>query len=146
MTLRPSALLFASLAASCTCAAPVEDVPVARNVVIVVIDTLRADHLQPYGYAKQTSPRLQALSEQSVVFDRAYAHAPWTKPSVATLLTSLPPRDHGIADWDQPLQDEHLTLALHLQTRATTRKPTSATTPSRLVRRASTRAGAPLRR
>jgi glucan phosphoethanolaminetransferase (alkaline phosphatase superfamily) len=63
------------------------DVP----VIIYVVDTLRADRLGLYGYAQSTSARIDALASDSVVFDQAYAPAPWTTPSVSTKPTRRPP-------------------------------------------------------
>ncbi|HXT22839.1 MAG TPA: sulfatase, partial [Thermoanaerobaculia bacterium] len=58
------------------------------NVVLVVVDTLRADHLTPYGWPVPTSPNLEAtLARHGVVVERAYAQAPWTIPSMVALMT-----------------------------------------------------------
>ena len=65
-------------------------------VFIYLVDTLRADHLQPYGYARPTSPELQALAAESAVFEHAYSAAPWTLPSVASLVTSTYVCEHGV--------------------------------------------------
>lgn len=86
-----------------------------KPIILVVIDTLRADHLALYGYDRPTSTELERWAEGAVVFDRAYAHAPWTKPSIATMITSLQPRDHGVLDWDQMLDERHVTLPQHLK-------------------------------
>jgi choline-sulfatase len=85
------------------------------NVVLIVVDTLRADRLGVYGYGRPTSPRLDEWAARSTVFTRAYSHAPWTGPSIASFFTSLEPKDHGIASWKQPLDPAHLTLAEHLK-------------------------------
>ena len=62
------------------------------NIVLVLVDTLRADHLQPYGYGRPTTPNVDALlASRGVVVERAYAPSPWTLPSVTALMTSLPP-------------------------------------------------------
>ncbi len=66
------------------------------NVVVYVVDTLRADRLGIYGYEKNTSPRIQALAAEGVVFERCYAGAPWTLPSVTSLITSTYPCEHGV--------------------------------------------------
>ncbi len=66
------------------------------NVVVILIDTLRADHLGIYGYERPTSPRIDAMAKQSVVFDRAIAQATWTKPSVASLFTGKFVHGHGV--------------------------------------------------
>ena len=87
-----------------------------KNIVLIVIDALRADHLGCYGYAKNTSPNIDALAAKSAVFEQAYSHAPWTMPSIASILTGLHPRDHGVTGWKDPLIASRLTLAEHLKT------------------------------
>jgi arylsulfatase A-like enzyme len=66
------------------------------NVLLVTIDTLRADRLSGAGHSRQTTPYLDELAASGVRFERAYASSSWTAPSVASLLTSLDPRRHGI--------------------------------------------------
>jgi arylsulfatase A-like enzyme len=85
------------------------------NIVVVVIDTLRADHLEIDGYHRATAPHIARFAEQAAVFHRSYSHAPWTKPSIASLLTSLEPREHGITDWDHRLDEALVTLPRHLK-------------------------------
>lgn len=68
----------------------------ARNVIVVSLDTLRADRLGVYGYGRSTSPNLTALAERSVVFERAQAQAPQTAPSHASLFTSQFVGTHGV--------------------------------------------------
>src|SRR3954452_19008531 len=63
----------------------------ARNVVLITIDTLRADHLGAYGYGRGGPPALDALAAGGVAFDRAYAAAPITLPSHASILTGRYP-------------------------------------------------------
>jgi arylsulfatase A-like enzyme len=82
----------------------------APNVVLIVLDTVRAKSLTPYGYSRQTSPALAQLAAQGVTFDRALATAPWTLPSHASFFTGLYPHEHG-ADWSKPLDGRHATLA-----------------------------------
>jgi len=81
------------------------------NVLLIVVDTLRADHLGLYGYQRPTSPQLDTLGQMSTVFDRAYSHSPWTMPSIASILTGVEPREHGIMVWGDPLQQQLTTLA-----------------------------------
>ena len=76
----------------------------------MVIDTLRADHLGCYGYERATSPRLDALAAEGVRFDRALAQAPWTTPSVASLMTSQYPSAVGIGSERSVLADELVLL------------------------------------
>lgn len=87
------------------------------NIVLIVLDSLRADHLGLYGYALPTSPRLDALGSRSLVVDQMIAQAPWTKPSVASMLTSLMPQDHGVVheNTDNVLGGELVTVAESLQ-------------------------------
>jgi len=67
------------------------DAPRARpNILLIVVDTLRADHLSAYGYARPTSPAIDALAARGVRFDRHRAQAPCTFPSMNSLLTSRP--------------------------------------------------------
>ena len=66
------------------------------NVVIVLLDAVRADHLPLYGYPRDTAPFLTSLAARSVVFDRAYSSSAWTSPATASLFTSLHPFQHGV--------------------------------------------------
>ena len=59
------------------------------SVVLILIDTLRADHLGCYGYSRDTSPNIDRWASDAMVFEQALAQASWTKPSVASLFTSL---------------------------------------------------------
>jgi arylsulfatase A-like enzyme len=86
-------------------------------VIVYVIDTLRADRLGLYGYGKPTSPRLEALAKESVVFDRAEATGPWTLPSVSSLVTSRYPCEHGMINLGLKLSPKIPTLAEILQGR-----------------------------
>jgi len=69
------------------------------NVVLITLDTTRADHLGFYGYERDTSPNLDSLAQQSMVYTRAYATSSWTLPTHASLLTGKFPTSHG-ARWD----------------------------------------------
>lgn len=66
------------------------------NIVIFLVDTLRTDHLGTYGYSKPTSPHIDALAKESVVFEQCNAPAPWTLPSVVSILTSTFPCEHEV--------------------------------------------------
>lgn len=87
------------------------------NVLLVVVDTLRADHTSAYGYARDTTPRLRALAEHGVRFENAYAPVGLTAPSHASLFTSLHPLTHGVVRNGLALGDEHVTLAEYLAVR-----------------------------
>ncbi|MFP8874342.1 MAG: sulfatase-like hydrolase/transferase [Myxococcota bacterium] len=68
------------------------------NVLIVLVDTLRADHLPVYGYPRPTAPNLGAFAREARVFDKALSAASWTQPAVASLLTGLEAPVHGAID------------------------------------------------
>ena len=75
--------------------------PKQLNVLIYMIDTLRADHASLYGYARDTTPFLKKLGATGLVFENCQVQATWTKPSTASLLTSLYSFSHGIVnDYD----------------------------------------------
>jgi len=84
--------------------------PGAPNVVIICVDTLRADHLGAYGYSRPTSPRIDAFAQSGRVFERAYSTTPFTTPSVVSMLTGLYPYRHGVRLLWQPLDRKVVTL------------------------------------
>lgn len=75
----------------------------ARNVLYVMVDTWRADHVGWLGYERPVTPKLDPLVRRGIVFERAVSAASWTKPSVATQLTGLLPSVHGAVS--QPVMD-----------------------------------------
>jgi arylsulfatase A-like enzyme len=89
----------------------------APTVVVYLVDVLRADHLPLYGYGRDTAPELSRFAKDAVVFDQAVASSSWTKPSVASLFTSLLPRDHGCVQFYTPLDPALTTLAERLHER-----------------------------
>ena len=85
------------------------------NVLLYMIDTLRADHTSLYGYARDTTPYLKKLGGQALVFDDCTVQATWTKPSVASLMTSLYSYTHGIVRDDDTIPRGSVTLAEQLR-------------------------------
>jgi len=85
------------------------------NIIFLVIETLRADHLQGYGYARLTMPNLEWVAQEGTTFERASTVATWTLPSVASILTGLPPSAHGIRSYEDQLPDAAVTLAERLR-------------------------------
>ncbi|MEJ7812353.1 MAG: sulfatase [Gemmatimonadaceae bacterium] len=82
------------------------------NVLILLIDTQRADHLSSYGYRRPTSPRVDRLAGEGALFERAYSHSSWTLPSHATLFTAQPLHEHQAGLVRRPYLDGHFpTLA-----------------------------------
>ncbi|MCD6415386.1 MAG: sulfatase [Planctomycetes bacterium] len=64
------------------------------NVILLTIETLRRDHTSLYGYSRKTTPFLEELAKEAVVFDESYSQSSWTRASVSTLLTGLHPIEH----------------------------------------------------
>jgi arylsulfatase A-like enzyme len=73
--------------------------PLRPNVLMISVDTLRADHVSAYGHDRPTTPAIDALAEEGVLFENAYSHAPVTSVSHMSLLTSLQPEAHGVSMW-----------------------------------------------
>lgn len=105
-----ASLVFVSLLAAGSWMMPVRSAELAvearmtapsnsPNVLFVVLDTVRPDHLGAYGYERDTSPRLDAFGEQGVVFENAFSTAPWTLPSHASMFTGVHATTHTIG-WE----------------------------------------------
>ena len=65
------------------------------DVILVILDTTRADHFSSYGYPRLTTPNFDRLAADGERYTRAWSQAPWTLPSIATILTGQPPHVHG---------------------------------------------------
>jgi len=92
------------------------------DVYLLLVDTLRADHLSLYGYERPTSPHLDRFARSAIVFENAVATAPWTLPSVASVMTGVYPSAHGLratlsAEKATALRPEVTTLAEELASR-----------------------------
>ncbi len=81
------------------------------NILLIVLDTLRRDHLSAYGHHRETSPNLDAFAEKATIFERAVAAAQWTVPSHAAMFTGLQASTHGLTQADGALSGMHPTLA-----------------------------------
>jgi len=88
-----------------------------RDVFLITIDTLRADHVHCYGYDRVQTPSLDQLAKQGVRFTQAFTPSPITNSSHASILTGLLPSAHGVSDFGVPLAVSHLTLAETLKKR-----------------------------
>lgn len=87
-----------------------EAAPGTPNVLVIVVDTLRADHVSFYGYSRPTTPNLARIAREGVVFDNAISTAPWTMPSHASMVTGRYPHEHGAVGEDG-LDDRLPTIA-----------------------------------
>ena len=85
----------------------------APNVLLIVLDTVRADRLSVQGYGRDTTPQLARLARRGVVFEEARSAAPWTLPSHASLFTGRWPHELRVGG-DRPLDATYPTLAEHL--------------------------------
>jgi len=78
--------------------------------MLYVLDSLRADDLSCYGYERETSPNIDELAEDSVVFQNAIAQSAWTRASAASILSSLYPSVYGVNGMDDYFSYSDLTL------------------------------------
>jgi arylsulfatase A-like enzyme len=76
------------------------------NVILILIDTLRADHLGCYGYHRNTSPVIDRLANEGLIFKNMLAQTSWTRPGTASILTGLYPKHHGANTRDDRLPEE----------------------------------------
>jgi len=96
---RAAAIVFLAIAAFVVWRVwPQRQSPATAPIILISIDTLRADRLPAYGYQKVRTPNFDAFAAESVLFERAYSHAPQTLPSHASLLTGELPFEHGVRD------------------------------------------------
>ena len=84
-------LLLVLVGASCG-----DEVKTPPSLLLITVETLRADHLGCYGSPRQLTPNLDRLAGESEVFEVAYAPAPFTVPSISTVLTGRYPEQNGI--------------------------------------------------
>src|SRR5262245_28538592 len=105
MTRLPLLLVAALLLSACGRVAP------PPNVLLITIDTLRADHLGCYGYTRKTSPNIDRLALQGALFERSYTTLPRTTQSIASLMTGRYPKSHGARGLFSTLSPANLTLA-----------------------------------
>ncbi|MGH7792955.1 MAG: sulfatase-like hydrolase/transferase, partial [Thermodesulfobacteriota bacterium] len=81
------------------------------NVVFISIDTLRADHLGCYGYHRNTSPNIDRLAREGVIFSNAFSVSSWTLPAHISMFTSMYSTSHGVITGEDYLDDSRITLA-----------------------------------
>src|SRR5437773_10640669 len=101
------------------------------NVLLITIDTLRADRLGCYGYARPTSPHIDRLATEGALFERLYTTLPRTTQSVATILTGRYPKSHGARGLFSTLSPASVSRAARLTDAG---YDTAASVPRRLLR------------
>ena len=106
-----AALVLAAFGLCCS----TEDRPL--NILVIGIDTLRPDHLGCYGYGRATSPAIDGLAADGVLFENTVSQSPWTLPSFGTVFTSLYPSQHGAMSAVTSLRESFPTLATILKER-----------------------------
>jgi len=87
---------------------PLEWMP---NILLIVMDTVRADHLSCYGYELNTTPNIDMIASEGILFENVIAEAPWTLPSHASMFTSTFPTDHNTTAEHRWLEDDFETIA-----------------------------------
>jgi len=112
--------LWAFAMSVCAAGATADEPPAAplpQSLILISVDTLRADRLGSYGYDRETSPALDALAKRGARFETVIAESSWTLPSHATMLSGLPPTVHGARQKDSKLGDDVPLLAERLAAR-----------------------------
>lgn len=104
------ALLLALLSVG-ACTSGTTPAPPRPNVLLVSIDSLRADHVHAYGYERPTSPTIDSIAADGVLFEQAISPSSWTLPTHVTLLTALPPELHRVENHRLRLSERGVTLA-----------------------------------
>ena len=89
--------------------------PEHPNLIMMVVETLRADRLAAYGAARHTMPVVEGLAQRGILFERAWSAAPWTLPSVSSLLTGVTPGVHLVTEYEDVLGDRLHTLPERLR-------------------------------
>ena len=95
--------------------APTPEVVEPPDIVLIVLDAARADHFSCYGYERVTTPNIDRLAAEGLVFENAFATAPYTSCSMPTMVTGLSFRDHGVLGRNHVLDESITTLAEALQ-------------------------------
>jgi len=91
--------------------------PRYENILLIIVETLRAKHLSCYGYDRNTSPNIDSLARDGVLFKRNFSQSPWTLPSISSIFTSLYSSVHGAVVHGDILSDKYFTLAEALRSK-----------------------------
>jgi len=111
------ALLALGIALSGCISTEAEPLCAGCNVILISVDALRADHVSSYGYGRNTTPTIDHMARSSLVYERAYSHSSWTRPSMGSVMTGKLPRRHGAYTEGREsfLDGSHETLAKTLK-------------------------------
>jgi len=101
------AIAIVSTLGGCEGSAPAE----RPSILLISIDSLRADHLSCYGYERETSPRMDQLAQEAILFENAVSSSSWTLPAHAAAFTGLPDSVHRVERTNSRLAEGHTTLA-----------------------------------
>jgi arylsulfatase A-like enzyme len=82
----------------------------ARNLIFILVDTLRSDHLRCYGYSREISPNIDYLAEKGILFENSLAQSSWTKPSFTSIMTANHPTSVGITGMNDAVIDNITTV------------------------------------
>lgn len=85
--------------------------PTKPNILWIIMDTARADHFSSYGYARNTTPEIDKIADEGVLYENAISPAPWTLPAHTSMLTGMFPSKHGVDGSWTWLGDEFITIA-----------------------------------
>lgn len=85
------------------------------NVILIVIDTLRADHIHSYGYYRETTPNLDNIASKGVKFKTAISPSSWSAPSHTTIVTGMQPYNHKVMDFSDTIEQTITPLQIHLK-------------------------------
>ncbi len=94
-----------------SCTSSTQPMPRPHGIILISLDTLRADHLGCYGYHRDTSPCIDAFAKENVLFEKTVVQSPYTLPSHMSIMTSLYPSSHGVYNKNTRLAEENVTLA-----------------------------------
>ena len=111
----PGPAATATAAAAAAGVTPPGDAAARPNIIVYLVDTLRADRLGVYGNPDGLTPNLDAFAREATLFENAVAQAPWTRPSVATLFTGVGPLRHAVTRLEHRLPAAAVTLAERLR-------------------------------
>ena len=108
---------FVCLLAASATAVAAEDAPRQPNVIVILSDTVRADHCSAYGYARDTTPTMERLAREGALYKNHFVSSGWTFPSIFSLFTGLSPVRHSMYDDKCVLPKGTPTIASHLAAR-----------------------------